>query len=692
MNQDNISFDLPKNRSNVIKVIGVGGGGSNAVNYMYTQGFKGVDFVVCNTDAQALHVSPVPNKIQLGVNLTEGLGAGASPEVGGEAAIESLADLEAMLSTSTKMLFLTAGMGGGTGTGAAPVIAKLAAKLGILTVGIVTMPFKFEGAFRLQQAQAGMDELSKHVDSMIVINNNKLRDVFGNLGLKAGFAKADEVLATAARGISEVITTHSGINIDLRDAKTVLEKSGTAIMGSAVASGENRAKVAITKALDSPLLNDNSIKGAKQVLLLIVSGEDEITLDEMGEINEYIQDQSGGKSNIIMGVGEEDGLGDGIKVTVVATGFSRGQQDVMIDKEPKKTRYVLTNDEPTTEVDVVSERISVVKEVEAEREVKQEVKKIIHNLEEDIEEEVETPISRKIVHTLEEDVVEEPEVVIAEKVVEVAVQPVAVEEKSIMNISDDEIVIQEVKESQTTIEFDFGSITNGETVEEVQEKKVFDLGSYVEEEEEIHQEVEVNVSANAEVRVERIVERSVEAKTAKIEVAVEEELERFIDGSIRYKLEDFEELENKIEEAKPEISAQVEEIIEEEEEFEPEMQIHIVKDAKPEVTKVAEKSIINEPLTTEVAVDPTDIPLSKKDKIGKERRERLKRFNHNFKSRTINPSSVDDLERQPAYLRAGIDVTSSDERNSASRYSIGSNAEDDVVLRRNNSFLHDNVD
>jgi cell division protein FtsZ len=681
MNQDDISFDLPKNKSNVIKVIGVGGGGSNAVNYMYSQGFKGVDFVVCNTDAQALLTSPVPNKIQLGVNLTEGLGAGASPEVGGEAALESIADLEAMLSTSTKMLFLTAGMGGGTGTGAAPVIAKLAAKLGILTVGIVTMPFKFEGTFRLQQAQAGMEELQKYVDSMIVINNNKLRDVFGNLGLKAGFAKADEVLATAARGISEVITRHSGINIDLRDAKTVLEKSGTAIMGAAVASGEDRAKVAITKALDSPLLNDNSIKGAKQVLLLIVSGEEEITLDEMGEINEYIQEQSGGKSNIIMGVGEEEGIGDGIKVTVVATGFSRGQQDVMIDKEPEKTIHILTSTDSTTEPEVVSKPASVVKEVEPVVEKKKEVTKIVHKLEEEVEEPAEFPISRKIVYTLEEDE-EEIEAPIVEKVNETVAQPQAVVEESIMDISDDEIVIQEVKEAQTTIEFDFESNNK----EQVEEKKVFDLGSFEEEEEETFQEVVES----------KVTKTFAQAEAKEVEAKVEQEQERFIDGSIRYKLEDYEELENKIDVAKPSVSASVEEEIKdeiiEEEEIEPEMQIHIVRETRPEQVKVVEKQVIDEPLSREVAIDPTEIPLSKKDQIGRERRERLKRFNHNFKSRTINPSSVDDLERQPAYLRAGIDLSSSDQRKRASRYSIGNNGDEDVVLKRNNSFLHDNVD
>ena len=260
----NISFDLPKNQSNVIKVIGVGGGGSNAINHMFQQGIKGVDFVICNTDSQALQNSSVPNKIQLGVSLTEGLGAGANPEVGEKAALESIEDIGMMLDTNTKMVFITAGMGGGTGTGAAPVIAKLAKDKDILTVGIVTIPFKFEGKMRNTQARIGVEKLRSHVDSLIVINNDKLREVYGNLGFKAGFSKADEVLSTASRGIAEVITHHYTQNIDLRDAKTVLSNSGTAIMGSSNASGANRASEAIMKALDSPLLNDNKIRRCKK--------------------------------------------------------------------------------------------------------------------------------------------------------------------------------------------------------------------------------------------------------------------------------------------------------------------------------------------------------------------------------------------------------------------------------------------
>jgi len=341
---NNISFDLPKNQSNVIKVIGVGGGGSNAVNHMFKKGIKGVDFVVCNTDAQALNNSPVPSKIQLGATLTEGLGAGANPKIGEQSAMESMEDIKNMLNTRAKMLFITVGMGGGTGTGAAPIIAKIAKDLDILTVGIVTIPFSFEGKTRNEQAQKGIDKLRENVDSLVVINNNKLREVYGNLGFKAGFSKADEVLATAATGIAEVITHHYTQNIDLRDAKTVLSNSGTAIMGSAAASGSNRAQTAITKALDSPLLNDNSIEGAKNVLLLIVSGKTEVTIDEIGEINDYIQSEAKSNVDIIMGVGEDDSLEDSISVTVIATGFDPEQQNEISKLDSKKIIHKLVED------------------------------------------------------------------------------------------------------------------------------------------------------------------------------------------------------------------------------------------------------------------------------------------------------------------------------------------------------------
>ena len=341
---ENLTFDLPINKSNLIKVVGVGGGGSNAINYMYNQGINGVDFVVCNTDSQALQNSPVPNKIQLGVTLTEGLGAGADPERGAQAALESIDEINQMLNINTKMVFIAAGMGGGTGTGAAPIIGKLAKDLGILTVGIVTIPFQFEGKTRNVQAQEGIKKLRNNVDSLIVINNNKLRDVYGDLGFKKGFAKADEVLTKAAKGIAEVITNHYTQNIDLKDAKTVLENSGTAIMGSGSSSGDNRAKKAVELALDSPLLNDNRILGSKNVLLLIVSGEDEATIDEINTINELIQSEAG-STNIIMGLGEDINLQNEISVTIIATGFAPDLQQDIIHSEPQKIIHSLDDEQ-----------------------------------------------------------------------------------------------------------------------------------------------------------------------------------------------------------------------------------------------------------------------------------------------------------------------------------------------------------
>ncbi len=323
LNSQGFSFDLPKGNSSIIKVIGVGGGGNNALKHMYERGIHGVDFVICNTDAQTLDNNPVANKVQLGITMTEGLGAGADPEVGEKAAIESIDEIKASLGQNTKMVFITAGMGGGTGTGAAPVIAKVAKEMGILTVGIVTVPFSFEGKRRLDQAEIGLEKLRNNVDSLIVINNDKLRQQFGNLGFKQGFSKADEVLTNAAKGMAEVITGYFDVNIDFRDAKSVLANSGTALMSTGTASGENKAEEAVKKALDSPLLNDNKITGAKNVLLLIRSGNEEATMDEIGLINDYIQREAGNTADIIFGVGSDEELGDSISVLVIATGFAK---------------------------------------------------------------------------------------------------------------------------------------------------------------------------------------------------------------------------------------------------------------------------------------------------------------------------------------------------------------------------------
>jgi cell division protein FtsZ len=331
-----MEFDLPKGQSSIIKVIGVGGGGSNAVNHMFNLGIKGVDYIVCNTDCQALEISPIPVKIQLGPSLTEGRGAGSIPEIGKNAAIENIEEITEILQKNTKMVFVTAGMGGGTGTGAAPVIAKLAKDMGILTVGIVTVPFNFEGRKRRQQAEAGLEEMRQNVDTLLVINNERLREMYGNLSLGNAFSQADDVVTTAAKGIAEVISVTGSINVDFNDVNTVMKDSGVAIMGSATAEGENRAIEAVQKALSSPLLNDNDIVGAQYVLLNITYGEKEVLMDEIADITDYIQDEAGSTADVIWGHGYDSSLGDAICVTLIATGFNSSPV-TGFERAPEKT-------------------------------------------------------------------------------------------------------------------------------------------------------------------------------------------------------------------------------------------------------------------------------------------------------------------------------------------------------------------
>ena len=345
-----MEFDLPKNISSSIKVIGVGGGGSNAVNHMYNLGIKGVDFIVCNTDKQALDISSVPFKIQLGASLTEGNGAGAIPEVGKNAAIENIEDIRDVLSKSTKMVFVTAGMGGGTGTGAAPIIASIARELGILTVGIVTVPFGFEGRKRRQQAEQGLEEMRKSVDTLLVINNEKLREMTGNLTINNAFSKADDVLTVAAKGIAELISVTGSVNVDFNDVYTVMKDSGVAIMGSAAVEGEDRAIRCVQEAMSSPLLNDNNIYGAKYVLLNITYGDKEVLMDEITEITDYIQDEAGSTADVIWGHGYDPSLGDKLSVTLIATGFKPAEAPITgFEKAPEKIVRPL-HEEPKKEI------------------------------------------------------------------------------------------------------------------------------------------------------------------------------------------------------------------------------------------------------------------------------------------------------------------------------------------------------
>ena len=587
---NNFSFDLPKNKSNVMKVMGVGGGGSNAVNHMFQQGITGVDFVVCNTDSQALEKSPVPNKIQLGVNLTEGLGAGANPEIGKLAAVETHEELRDLLETQTKMLFITAGMGGGTGTGAAPIIAEFAKELGILTVGIVTIPFDFEGKTRQLQAQKGLKKLKKTVDSLIIINNNKLRQVYGNLGFKEGFSKADEVLATAAKGIAQVITHHYTQNIDLKDAKTVLANSGTAIMGSATSSGSNRANDAIIKALDSPLLNDNKIDGSKNVLLLIVSGTDEITIDEIGEINEYVQKETGNSANIIMGVGEDQELGNNISVTVIATGFAEDQQNDLVNSETKKVIYSLDDNQKVEKTLIDEDEIS----------------------NDEIEEITYKPI---------DDLSKDNQIKIDSQINEI--------------LRDIEVEYEQVEYEKA----DYGIIDN----ELINEIEVFNI-------EEVKPEnIEINESEENEI-TDGLFSNKLDLES------VTEEVE-------------FIKLDLDEEENQDEKDSKTNDLIINEEDSIEEQEVSL------NITNENDHVFENP-----IQVDPLD--------ENRLRRENLKKYNYVFND---GNSSVEDLEKEPAYKRMGVQINSNINNEKVESKTV-LNENNEIEFPEPNSYLHDNVD
>ena len=633
---DNILFEMPKSQSNTIKVIGVGGGGSNAVNHMFQQDIKGVDFVICNTDAQALENSSIPNKIQLGVNLTSGLGAGANPEVGEQAAKESIKEIQEMLNTQTKMVFITAGMGGGTGTGAAPIIAKIAKDMDILTVGIVTMPFQFEGRMRSKQAQAGIDELRNNVDSLIVINNNKLREVYGNLGFKAGFSKADEVLSTAARGIAEVITHHYKQNIDLHDAKTVLSNSGTAIMGSAKEEGTSRAKSAIVKALDSPLLNDNKITGAKNVLLLIVSGTNEVTLDEIGEINDFIQTEAGFEANIIMGIGEDKDLGDAIAVTVVATGFALDQQSNITNTEVKKTVYTLEDEQKATYdfSDTILSKTPLVKDP-----IDTSEKKIIHVLEVDDE-----PEHQEESEEFQMDLIPTSEVIRNSTVVydEILSEDISEDDFIITNISP--VVEEEVKDESSSIQPDL----------------LFDLP--------INDFEEIKINKD-EIRHE------LTPDILNFEVTDAQEIiaDKRDESVTKHILEDFD--------IQPTIGKSSS-INKDPKEPEQELQFEL-KTSIPQ-------SEINEIEASSEEVSPMSLTITELQKRAEERRQKMKGFNYKFTDQMNK--NIDEIERQPAYKRLGVNLDESSSVISKSKTTLSTDDNDDIQLKSNNSFLHDNVD
>ena len=630
---DNLTFDLPKNAENLIKVIGVGGGGGNAVNYMYKQNIKGVDYIICNTDRQALDKSPIVNKIHLGIELTEGLGAGSNPEVGEQSAMESIEEIKAMLGTNTKMAFITAGMGGGTGTGAAPIIAKICRDMGILTVGIVTSPFKFEGEIRLAQAQKGIENLRKQLDSLIVINNNKLRDTYGNLGIKTGFAKADEVLTIAAKGIAEVITKDFEVNIDLRDAHTVLSNSGTAIMGTGYGTGDNRAMDAVKSALESPLLNDNRITGAKNVLLLILYGKEEITMDEVAEINEYIQKEAGNsqeltagyKTNIIMGMGEEEALEDKVMVTVVATGFSTEQQHEIIDVEPKKIVHSLDENTPfVQELDTTSSFTDISFENSLKRKQQAQSESVPSFTTPQAT--VSQPIRSEVGITLHAPEKKTNSITIDDSLYRVPVQYEVVER--FVAAPQEEFVIYQ--EKKTT--------PKPQPVQPLQAER----------------EVIVMEPQRPQASV---------TKQKAVMSAMAEE-----DAKIVHNLNDYLEVEEMLSQAH---SPQPEEKIDEE--FRAEIRVKETTSPKEQPKEENQNAY-----------------LAALKENAANRRTTFKNMSHQFSNQ--NNYRLEDLENTPAYMRKNVDISSSSQANAVSRSTISLDSNNVTQIRENNSFLHDNVD
>ena len=679
----NLDFDMPQNQSSSIKVIGVGGGGSNAVNYMYHKGIKGVDFVVCNTDQQALDDSPVPTKIQLGVSITEGLGAGAWPLKGRLAAEENISDVIDVLECNTKMVFINAGMGGGTGTGAAPVIAKAAKDLDILTVAIVTIPFVFEGELRMSQAKEGIEEIKKHVDSLIVINNNKLREIYGNLGFKSGFAKADEILATASRGIAEVITQKGHLNIDLNDAKTVLSNSGTAIMGSGTALGDGRAIKAVKGAIESPLLDNNHIRGAKKVLLLIVSGTEEVTFEEMGEISDFIQDQvmieGGAPADIIMGVAEDEDLESSINVTVVATGFYEGAivnpltgipEKVVHDLEGQSQKLQSQDKQtntPLAETDLNAEQSSV---------------KVKHKLIES--DHVELLSSDVPVKDTAEEVSQSSETLdlfeSSNQKQQVSMtfdlNVSEIDSSSEENFSEDSKVVFNLEEEVADEELGQNEISNLVVGLDEEGDDLINDGSEPSEADAISFQIDTdNELNNAEISVD-LVENYSEDKGKshqKIIHTLSIEDEELSDNSSSGEdTIDNATLNSKTEENKSNGF---------------DSDTSVISDVAP--IEVEKSSVDHEQKSIDLCSTNSKAVQEQINRAQK-RKERLQKFNYRFR----NNSGVELAENEPAYKRQGVelnDIQHSSEE-TISNLNLGQNQDGELEFKSKNSFLHDNVD
>jgi cell division protein FtsZ len=699
-----LDFDMPQNQSSSIKVIGVGGGGSNAVNYMYDKGIRGVDFVVCNTDQQALDDSPVPNKIQLGVAVTEGLGAGAWPLKGRMAAEENIQDVIDVLEHNTKMVFINAGMGGGTGTGAAPIIAKAAKDMDILTVAIVTIPFYFEGDQRMIQAKEGIEELKKHVDSLIVINNNKLREIYGNLGFRSGFAKADEILATASKGIAEVITQKGHLNIDLNDAKTVLSNSGTAIMGSGTALGDGRAIKAVKAAIESPLLDNNHIRGAKKVLLLIVSGTEEVTFEEMGEISDFIQNQvtleGGAPADIIMGVAEDEELDSAVNVTVVATGFHEGKSVNLLTGIPEKVVYPLGENSDDKKLNrITSSPINVGID-----------KQVNNNLDP----------SEAIVESFNESfLLKESQV---EDCQDHNINVKAKSHVDSLNLTDIEIVSDRKSEINPTKIFEStheaeNIIEEGEELVQKQVSMTFDLDPSLSIEDTSPKRDEPKIVFNLieEIENESTENNDIHSSESKLLDSNQEAInnEESVEDKIYYSLDDDEKetvvttfssdsakLENDIysddsladgnNKTKEHDSLLVTKpndlnIMEEEKSALKFGDSHFEESSKV----IGEKENHIESSSTETLTSESPVLKEQIDRAQK-RKERLQKFNYRFR----NSSIIQNAELEPAYKRQGVKLNSDTHSSEApfSKSTLQIDDDGEMMMKDKNSFLHDSVD
>ena len=691
-------FEMLKDKSSIIKVIGVGGGGGNAVNHMYKQGIAGVDFIICNTDSQALESSPIPNKVQLGSSLTEGRGAGSMPVVGMNSAIESIDDVKDLLGSNTKMVFITAGMGGGTGTGASPIICQAAKELGILTVGIVTTPFNFEGKRRKQQADEGLAALKEHVDTLLVISNDKLRQMYGNLTLSSAFAEADNILATAAKGIAEIITVPGYINVDFEDVKTVMQNSGVAIMGSASSEGEGRAYKAVQAALNSPLLNDNDIEGARYILLNITSGSQEVLMDEVSEITDYIQNQARLTADIIWGNCHDESLGNKISVTLIATGFQTKTNRI------EKMGSVIERTVPLT----INNQSDIVEMVAVPSPVAAPISPVMK-----------APVyEAPIAPVFEVPVMETPVAPVYEApVFETPVAPVFAMEVETF----EEVAATSVSETPTMDFPDFETYAMEEEIEEeviaeAEEEEEVQMPSfefnYPEDEEEDELE-----EISEDFAIEELEEMEMESQAApsfsfEMPVATSKLI---LDESDLSSTNSYQE-----EEVAPAISFTAPEepvmvlknrMLNEDERVNAPMQFQAPSQPKqvnlfdfvPEVTnhQVTEEidaepfRLLNKEELEFTVINKTPQPsaeeqmLAEQDRRNKDRIARLKELS--MKLRT--PSGIHDLETEPAYLRKkqALDAAPHSSESQVSRYTLGEE-NGEPQIKANNSFLHDNVD